>query len=290
MVALSARTLPKMQISRTLSGYSALLALGCSLPACSAKQDEKPPYMAACEAGNAGCGVGSIRGGAGVSPVGAAGAGGGASPPVVTGREVSVSGKVELYRDEQFTGKTAYGEPVIVAADGAKGSRVTSLYLGNGVFKVNVQESANNWFSAAPEGAQDALTTLWSFNTQANKVTDLVLVRSSAIDSVFTLAQIPSPRIETAAHVVVNVFDANGLPLAGVLVNGPANTPVAYAVGLTWASELGETSALGRAFVGNISAAPGALRDITLTLSGSLERQVPVRVSGGAVSVVAVRP
>ena len=235
-----------------------------------------------------------MRGSKGTPSDATGGAGGGAggqpTQPGTPGKAVSVSGKMELYRDEQFSAKAGFAEPVTITADGPLGNRVSTLYLGNGVFTLEVKESTENWFSAKAEGGQDGVTTLWAFNTQASKTTNIVLSRSTAIDSIFSFARSPVPRSATAAHVVINVVGANGLPLAGVAVGAPADAFVAYASGLTWASTITETTALGRAFVGNIAGPTAGFRDVTLTLSGTLVRALPVRLSGGAVSIVTVRP
>ncbi len=267
-----------------------------AISACSATREEKPPYLAACGNAGASCVLGIVRSSKGTpsDATGGRGAGGGAggqpTQPGTPGKAVSVSGKMELYRDEQFSAKAGFAEPVTITADGPLGNRVSTLYLGNGVFTLEVKETTENWFSAKAEGGQDEVTTLWAFNTQASKTTNIVLSRSTAIDSIFSFARSPIPRSATAAHVVINVVDANGLPLAGVAVSAPADSFVAYASGLTWASTITETTALGRAFVGNLAAPTAGFRDVSLTLSGTLVRALAVRLSGGAVSIVTVRP
>lgn len=286
----SRRTYAEQMNIRLLSA----LALLATVPGagCSTKPDAKPPYADPCGSVGATC-VGPVRVTSGVPTVPTAGGGGVSGTggqPGTSGKAVAVSGKVELYRDEQFTSKSGFGGQVTISADGAMGTRVNTLYLGNGVFRFEVKEATANWFSAKPDGGQDALTTLFSFNTQALKTTDIVLARSSAVDSVFAQAPSRILRSDTAAHVVLNVVDANNLPLLGVAVAAPTDTLVAYAIGVSWASNISETTALGRAFVGNIPAANGVFRDVTLELSGTLVRQVPVRVLGGAVSVLTVRP
>ncbi len=270
-----------------------LLVLGAlAISACSAKKEDKPPYLAICGSAGASCGAGMLRGSNGTpsETIGGVGGGAGGQPTGTPSKAVSASGKVDLYRDEQFSAKAGFAEPVTITADGPLGNRVSTLYLGNGVFTLDVKESTENWFSAKAEGGQDVVTTLWAFNTQASKTTNIVLARDSAIDFIFSFGQSPIPRSATAAHVLINVVDANDLPLAGVAVSAPADSFVAYASGLTWVSTIAQTTGLGRAFVGNLAAPATGFRDVTLTLSGTLVRVLPVRLAGGAVSIVTVRP
>jgi hypothetical protein len=253
-----------------------LFGWGCS------SEPNRPPYLAPCE--GEGCGsspLGGVVGGSGQPTGGAAGSGGAASEPA------TIDGTVEVYNDSLFSGMTAYPEPSAVSADGPEGSRVVAISGVAGAFQLRVKKAPLNWFLVQPEDSGAVLAGLFAVNTQQVERPRLGLVRSETVDTVFSASFSQVPRQPNTAHALLSFTNAAGAGVAGVTLEAPENLLVAYAVAGTWSASAGETSQVGKVFVGNLPA--GATpTEVTLTAVGTSSKEVKLRVVAEAVTVLPV--
>jgi hypothetical protein len=273
-----------------LAAVVALSAVGCQ------GDPEHPPVLNLC-GGDAqvGCGSPAPRSGAaptdaGTQPGGDAGqVRGGASAATLTGR-------VLVFADDQFSSASPFFGTVDVSANAAGGGRVRTGFDGasdaaTGFTLENVAVSPTNFLAAEPVGLTDVLTTIQPVATDSVTQIDVTMVPASSLDFINSVISNPTLRAQDRGQALIFVRDrATGAPLSGVRISNTNSEFIANLMDGTWSDFDEPTGPAGLALAGNIQAAP--LPGIPATFlfeSAGSTASIPIQVANNAVTVMEVR-
>lgn len=207
---------------------------------------------------------------------------------------IALSGSVLVFQDASFALSVPFAAPAQVVAQGANGASVSGDYDGSDPFQISgVLKAASVWMTVTPTtSASDALPTLQPVDTAGSSVIQLYLVRSSALDSIYSVLTQPVTRQAGASQFVLRFEDASAqTPVANVAVTQQPGGTVLYDSGGTWSDTATGTGQLGMAIVAN--AQPGVSQPVDFQVGSSGAPQaVTLRAAAGAVSYasVAVQP
>jgi hypothetical protein len=245
------------------------LAAGCQ------KQDDHPPFAAACQENcqpTLGISIGSSPG----TP----------TTPAPSGQDAgtgSLTGQVLLLTDQSFVNTALYSKPATVSADGTGAASVTGTWDGADPYTLDgVASEAINWVYTKPDEAQgDALPTYQAVATKAVSMADLTLVSSTTLDAVFTdIAALRSP----VFGQIVLFFHSTGTgaPLSGLHVTLASAQVAAYASGTGWTLDDGTavTDAAGLVVFGNVETTGANAATQKVTVSRAATATAPAIVGG----------
>lgn len=268
--------------------------IGCGFIAGCQKQDDHPPFAAACETD--------------CRPVIGVAIGSGPSGPTVTtptpdaGFDAgTLTGNVFELADDSFARETPFTQAATVVADGASGTSVSATWDGMNPYQLSgVAVEPTNWINVAPAAVQgDALPTLQAVETDATDMADLVVVNSSVIDDILTA--VAATRAPAFGQVVLFFRNAGtGEALSGVqaVMNGNASEAPAFAAASGWVSpdDTTTTDSSGLVVFGNVELpAAGSTtqtvtvtRPATATTAAAAGGTFPVKVVEGAVTIATI--
>jgi hypothetical protein len=267
--------------------------------ACKASEERPRPRTSLC--GGPGCLPPHIGSKPPPASGGSAGADGGESGGEAgAGSEVTLSGVVALLSEDWETADL-FPDAVDLRAESPRATSVVGVWSGSvsDPFLIEgVLSAPAVWVHGRPRGGSDALPTLEPMRSEDPDgdglvVSDqpFVLVRSSVIDEIFSLASSPVLPDEAKAQVVLRLVSGgaqNGL--AGVEVTAPQAEFVMYGVNGTFSDIPDETDASGLVMLGNVTASPWPGRSLSVSFSGARSSSVELPVITGSVTFVPVTP
>jgi hypothetical protein len=263
----------------------------CALTAGCQKQDDHPPYAAACEAN---CGPPTVI------SIGSGSSNPGTTPTTDAGFAAgTLTGSVLALADDTFSRSAAFTQGATVSADGSSGTAVSANWDGANPYTLTgVAVEATNWISVAPAIAQgDALPTFQAVQTNATDTADLVVVDTAVINSVLNaVSSTPAPAL---GQVVLFFRNAGtGAALSGIQATMTASEAPAYAAATGWVipDDTTLTTTSGLVVFGNVEVPTGGsttqivtvTRPATATTAAISGGQFAVRVVEGAVTLASV--
>ena len=267
-------------------GRSLALMIVAAPTAC-VEPDERPDVIEVC--GDPDCEPMPVDGGR--SPSGSGGAASTSSTTAGNGSPM-LSGSVALFRDDTFDLPSAlpYPEPATIFSLDPNSRIITTEYDGQEFTLPGVVASESTNVLVVPQ--QDdglAITTLLTVDSRRSARVALPLVNRQELTVIYSTINAQTIIDDARAQLVYHVFDADGLPLAGVRVNVAGAEFIAYASGAAWSDALDETDARGLVILGNIPAfeLPGS--NVPVSLSGSVSGEQVVTLVRGAASYVRVQ-
>jgi hypothetical protein len=249
-----------------------LLALALAVAGC--QEPQRADYISAeCDSGQP-CSQlppkGSGSGGSGAQPGDAA-----ADGPTTT-----VSGRVALVTQSDFTTAIPFTDPAIVELEDAAGTPIEASYDGSSFTLHGVRSASSVWATVRPTTAgNDALATLQPLDTTSPGPVELLVVSSSVLELVYGLLASPTLPSFGDAQIVLHFRDASTLaPVPNVVVSHPMAETVAYDVAGSYSNAVDATGPLGIALVINVPAlAQSSIQKLQITTpSGAASLELPL--------------
>jgi hypothetical protein len=267
-------------------GRLCVLMVVAALTAC-AEPDERPDVISVCDGPN--CQPMPVDGGQ--SPSGSGGATSTTSATTGNGSP-TLSGSVALFRDDTFDLPSAlpYAEPATIFSLDPNRRLISAEYDGQQFTLSGLVSSESTELLVVPQANDGlAIPTLLALDTRRSARVSLPLVNRQELTAIYSTINAQTVIDESRAQLVYHVFDAAGVPLAGVRVNLVGAEFIAYASGAAWSDALGETDARGLVVLGNIPALELPGSNAPVSLSGSVSGEQVVTLVRGAASYVRVR-
>jgi hypothetical protein len=198
----------------------------------------------------------------------------------------NLSGDVELLIEDTFLQSIPFTETATVFGEG-EGASVSGSYDGTDFTLANVLVGNGVSMAVRPDDTLVAFGTISDADTTRASVS-LPLVQRSVIEDIYQSLTTPTEVATTAAHLVVRVIGADGVPVPGVTITAPSAELVAYSTAGSWSDTEIVTDVSGLAVVGNMAALSFPGGETTLRLTGAVTVDEPVRVARGFVTLVRV--
>lgn len=262
---------------RSLAALSVVATLGCSSPTLA-------PFAADCAQGGATCrvtspgSVSSQRGGAGAASSTAE------QPEAGSASGATLTGDV-FATDSAFTINVRRPMNAIIEADGANGSVVTTSSPSGWYTLSGVLSTSRNSLITRPISTAGALGSLQVVDTTRDASVNGLVPPASAFDAIFATFS-PAPLRDPRAAQVLLFFTsvANAQPIDGLSLTVPEANTVAYASGSSWTNAPDTTTdPSGRVMLVNV-AARSAPTEIAVTVNGTAQQTLNVRVASGLVT------
>lgn len=259
---------------------AALLLLIAGAGGCSGEPD-RPPIRPACSADDCLPAPGSGVPGAGGAPGGGGGSGGG-----VEGEEVTVTGAILQYTEDQFLQPTTFTGPGELEAFETSGARFAGTFADGTFTLPEVPAGASLWLLARPSSAALHFPT-WTFIEARDDIqVTAPLLQRAVVEEIMSTLTVPGVPLQGTAQVVLRVLNANQTPVEGVTVAAPAAQLIIYGAQGTWSETEVSTDTTGLVVLGNVAASPVPGNELDVILSGAGSGSFALRVANDTATFV----
>ncbi len=245
---------------------------------CQQEEKARPPALASDDGFSGGpIAAGTSRGGADGSTTGP-------SSPAA-----DASGKLTKFEDDAFRAVSEYLEPVNIYVIDEKGLDFTLGEGGDGTFSVpGVEPRADTWILVEPVTDKSSMATL-SVHDSRTGALRVPLVPINVLQGVLsTIQSDPTTPSSIAAQLLLRIVDGAGQPVKGVKIFVQGGPDITYATADTWGEFRDNTDSNGLALVYNMPARSRPGQEFTISLSGSVDKEVDARVIAGAITVLTI--
>jgi hypothetical protein len=201
----------------------------------------------------------------------------------------SLTGRVLVFEDENFTSAADFVGIGEVGGEGANG-RVTATFSGASYRLDAVTLGQAAFFDLTATETQEDLLFAVELVDASDGSADLHFVRRTVMDFIGQSLSAAEPLQDGRGHAILFFRDANGNGSADIQVDG-AGAIVAYDTGSgIFRDDFGATSERGTVAILNAEAIafPGSV--VSISYSGASSGTVDVKLAGNAVTLVTVVP
>ena len=262
---------------RLVTSWIVLLAtaLGC------AEEEDRPDLIATCSDD---CKPGVAQSG-----------GSGPSTPSVTsststtggGDEVVLEGNLALFADDRFQldNVLPFTELAMMFSEDADSRVINAPYDGQSFLITGLQSGEATGVLAVPDDPNSlAVPTLLRVDTLESESVTLPLVNAEVLSEIYSSIRSQAVVEPNRGQLVLRFSDGDLDPIAGVRVEVPQASFVAYSDGGSWSEDAMETDGSGLVVAGNIVASDFPGSSLSVTASGAAVGSWVVTVIAGAAS------